>query len=88
MFDLLKNMFGGNHSKDVAKERLRLVLIHDRNNVSPKLLESLREDLMKVISEYLEIDNNGFDVDLQSTETQVALVANIPVKRIKRSWQV
>lgn len=87
MLDLLKNMFGGHASKDVAKERLRLVLIHDRNSVSPKLIESLRTDLMKVISEYLEIDHDGLDVDLQTTDTQVALVANIPVKRIKRSWQ-
>jgi cell division topological specificity factor len=71
-------------SKDVAVERLRLVLVHDRASVSEGLLESLKEDLIEVISKYMEIDEAAMDVNLNSNEHSAALVASIPVKRIKR----
>jgi len=75
-------------SKKVAKERLRLVLVHDRVGVSPHLLEALKEDLIKVISEYLEIDASGLEVSLSRENDTVALVANIPILRIKRTFKV
>lgn len=87
MLDLLGRLFGRESSKDVAKERLRLVLVHDRSEMSPQLLESLKEDLLRVIGEYMEIDPEGFLVDLETRESQVALVANIPVRRMKRAFK-
>lgn len=87
MIDLLGRLFGRESSKDVAKERLRLVLVHDRSQMSPQLLENLKTDLLRVIGEYMEIDPEGFLVDLQTHENQVALVANIPVRRMKRALQ-
>jgi cell division topological specificity factor len=77
-----------NKSKDVAKERLKLVLIHDRANVSPKFLEMVKGDIIKVISNYMEIDEAGFDIRLSRIEQEdenytSALVANIPIKRMK-----
>lgn len=87
MIDLLGRLFGRESSKDVAKERLRLVLVHDRSQMSPQLLENLKTDLLRVIGEYMEIDPEGFLVDLQTNENQVALVANIPVRRMKRALQ-
>ena len=87
MIDLLGRLFGRESSKDVAKERLRLVLVHDRSQMSPQLLENLKTDLLRVIGEYMEIDAEGFLVDLQTNENQVALVANIPVRRMKRALQ-
>jgi len=71
-------------SKNVAKERLRLVLVHDRANVSPQLLQDLKSDLIKVISSYLEIDEEALEVSFENSENQVALIANIPVKNVKR----
>jgi len=71
----------------VAKERLRLVLVHDRAGVSPELLQLLKADLINVISNYMEIDEEALEVSLDSTENQVALVANIPVRRMKRKFQ-
>lgn len=71
-------------SKDVAKERLRLVLVHDRSSVSPHVIEALKEDLIKVISNYMEIDIGAVEVDLASERDSVALVANIPVRAMKR----
>lgn len=92
VLDLLNKVFGRDTgSKDVAKERLRLVLVHDRSSMqgdrprlSPEILENLKNDLIRVISQYMEIDQDGFDVNLQSSDNQVALVANIPVLAAKK----
>lgn len=71
-------------SKSIAKERLRLVLVHDRASISPQLLEDLKEDMLKVISSYMEIDEKGTEVTLNSDDTSVALMASIPVIKINR----
>jgi cell division topological specificity factor len=82
MFDLFARVFGREDpSKDVAKERLRLVLVHDRASLSPQALDNLKNDLMKVISQYLDIDDQGFKVDFSRHEDSMALVANIPIKK-------
>jgi len=84
--DLFSKIMGSREasSKNVAKERLRLVLVHDRSSVSPQLLESIKEDMIKVISNYMEIDLKGMEVNLNSDDQSVALVANIPVIKINR----
>jgi len=85
VLDFIMKLFrGSDNSKDQAKERLRLVLVHDRASLSPGLLESLRGDLIEVLSKYMEIDEPGLEVDFDRSEDAVALVANIPVKRVKR----
>lgn len=86
MLEFINRLFGRENpsSKTLAKERLRLVLVHDRAGVSPELLESLKADLINVISNYMEIDLEGLEVTLDSSENQVALVANIPVKGMKK----
>jgi cell division topological specificity factor len=71
-------------SKNIAKERLRLVLVHDRANVSPQFMEVLKDDMIKVISNYMEINEQEMEVNLTNTNSSVALVANIPVNRMKR----
>jgi len=89
MLDFLNRLFGreNSSSKNVAKERLRLVLVHDRVGVSPELLQALKTDLIQVINNYMEIDEEALEVSLDSSENQVALVANIPVKKMKRKFQ-
>ncbi len=86
MLDLLQKMFGKETigSKDIAKERLRLVLVHDRINVSPQFMESLKDDMIKVISNYMDINEQEMEVNLTTSKSTVALVANIPVNRMKR----
>lgn len=83
MFDFLNRVFAREGSKDVAKERLKLVLVHDRASTSPDVLEELKEELIGVISRYMDIDVEGIQVDLTSGKT-AALVANIPIKQVKR----
>jgi cell division topological specificity factor len=86
LLDLIAKVFGRDASSaDIAKERLRLVLVHDRTNVSPQFLESLKEELIAVISRYMEIDTENMDVTLQREQNQAALVANIPVRSMKRA---
>ncbi|AYO30974.1 MAG: cell division topological specificity factor [Thermoanaerobacteraceae bacterium] len=75
-------------SKDIAKERLRLILVHDRANVSPKFLEMIKGQLINIISDYMEIEEDGMEIKLtrmkKDEETTVpALVANIPIKKMK-----
>ncbi len=85
MLEFLSRLFGKEEtSGKQAKERLRLVLIHDRASVSPQLLAMLREELIEVISKYMEIDELGLEMNLAREDDTVALVANIPVRRLKR----
>lgn len=78
-----------NASKNVAKERLKLVLIHDKGNYSPSLLESLRSEILTVIEKYMEVDVENLEVKMIKTkgyenkEMVSALVANIPIIKIK-----
>lgn len=71
-------------SKSVAKERLRLVLVHDRLDMSEAMMESLRTDLIATIGKYMEIDQDALEVSLSRDDDGVALIANIPVKNVKR----
>ena len=71
-------------SKSVAKERLRLVLVHDRLDMSESMRESLRTDLIATIGKYMEIDQDALEVSLSRDDDGVALIANIPVKNVKR----
>lgn len=83
--DLLSRVFGRDEgSKAVAKDRLRLVLIHDRASMAPEMLENLKNDMLRVISEYMDIDPNGFKVDFERHDDAMALVANIPILAVKR----
>ncbi len=72
-------------SKDVARERLRLVLVQDRSSIAPSLWGALKEDLLAVIRRYLEVDEDAVEVELEREGEAMALVANIPVRRIRRA---
>lgn len=67
-----------------AKNRLKLVLMHDRTQLSPVLLEQMRDEMVEVISKYVEIDKSHLELNLESDESNtIALVANIPVLRAR-----
>lgn len=88
LWELLYRVLGRDNSssRTHAKERLRLVLVHDRANISPYLMNRLKEDLIKVISNYMIIDEDGMEVHLDQDEREVALVASIPIKKIRRDY--
>lgn len=87
--DLFNRFNKSSASKNIAKERLKLVLIHDRANVSPQFLEMLKGDIVKVIADYMVIDEEGLDITITRTkndngeETVPALIANIPILKMK-----
>lgn len=74
-------------SRDEAKNRLRLVLVHDRAALPTGLMEQLRADLINVISKYVEIDADHINLEFDTSEDNaVAVVANIPIKEIRRKF--
>ena len=88
MGDFLKKLFvkEKDGSKDLAKERLRIVLVHDRATVAPHLIDNLKQDLIEVISRYMEFDETALDVQMDSKEDMVALEVNIPIVQLKREY--
>ena len=97
MFENIKNIFKRSKkrellkssSKDTAKERLHLVLMQDRANVSADFLDLMRKEIIEVIKKYIDIDEEAMDVRLGSetnedgTQGAPALYANIPIINIK-----
>lgn len=83
------DFFKKKSSGDVAKDRLKLVLVSDRANCSPELMEQIKNDIINVISKYVEIDAEGLDIKITQTESDgnngavPALYANIPIKDLK-----
>ena len=68
-------------SATTAKERLQLVLAHDRSDLNPELLEQMRREILEVVSRYVEIDLSEGDVSLETEDRVTALVANLPIRR-------
>ena len=84
MIEALMKIFGKKEpSGKVASNRLKVVLVHDRINISPEIMENMRNDIVKVISKYVDIDMNAMEMSLANDDDSVALVANIPVSRMK-----
>lgn len=71
-------------SKEVAKDRLKLVLIHDRTDVSPAIMEQVRDEIIAVISKYVDIDRDGVDIHLTQEAHENRLVADIPLLKSPR----
>ena len=74
----------GKNSKTVVKNRLQLILIQDRTGVSPEILDALRDDMFDVISKYFVVEEESVEMSLETHDDSVALIANIPVLKMKR----
>lgn len=72
---------------EIAKERLKVVLVHDRIKVSPELLDLIRADLLAAISRRLEIDESHVEVSFTREDRWDKLYANVPIKRQKMSFE-
>ena len=82
----LSKFFGGGNdgSSQKAKDRLKIVLIHDRTDISPQLLDNLRDEIIDVLAKYMDIDTRKIEINLDHDDNAVALVSNIPILRIRR----
>jgi cell division topological specificity factor len=76
--------FTRKRSAESAKERLQLVLIHDRTDLTPAQLESLKDDLLKAISRYIDIDPDAVQIGLERDGRAQRLVADIPLRSVSR----
>jgi cell division topological specificity factor len=81
MSNLLGRLFGGGKvsSSSVAKERLQLVLIHDRSNLTPEQVQSMKDEILEVISRYVDFDREAVSIDLTNAERNSILVAEVPL---------
>lgn len=70
-----------NASANQAKERLSLVLIHDRTDLSPEDLRSLKDRLIEVISDYVKIDSRHTEIEIQNDGREQTLIVNIPLMK-------
>lgn len=75
-------------AKDVACNRLRVVLMQDRTNLTPQLLERMRSELVELLSKYLEMDKEALELNLEQEGEQMALMLSIPVIRAKDEEEI
>jgi len=84
MLKSLRRFFGEKASGQVARQRMQVVLMHDRLDLTPDILEALKNDILAVLSRYMEIDQRTIRVDLEQGKEYTALVSNVHIKRVYR----
>ena len=83
------NMFRKKKSREIAKDRLKILLISDRVNCSQEMMEMIKNDIAKVISKYMKIDTNSMEIQITKTGAKgklmknPSLYANIPILDMK-----
>jgi cell division topological specificity factor len=85
VIDFFRRLFGHSGSSTAAKERLRLVLMTDHLELSPDIVDSMKRDLVDVISRYVEVDREKIDVSFERQDKALAMLANIPIIAVNRS---
>lgn len=82
------SLFNKDKSKDTAKKRLQFVLMHDRSDIAPEVMEALQRDILQVIRKYMEVDNAGTVCRVSKDDNVAALEVSVPVKGMKRASAV
>ncbi len=90
----LTDIFKKKNSSEKAKDRLKLVLVSDRSSCSPEIMERIKNDILEVLSKYVEVDQAGLDIKFTQMDTEgtdkdnksvPALYANIPIRNMKHT---
>jgi cell division topological specificity factor len=82
--DFFKGLFPRERSGATARERLRLVLLSDHLALAPDVVDALKAELLEVISRYVDIDPNAADVTFEQRESEIAMLASVPITGVRR----
>ena len=81
---LRKSVAEGARSKDTARRRLQLVLMHDRLDLSPEMMQQMKQEIWEVVSRYMVVEDEFLEFDIRRRDELVILVSNIQVKDLDR----
>jgi len=84
MSSFFNKVFQRDTSANTAKERLQLVLVHDRTNLPAGMMENLKNEIIQVISRYLEIDQKNAEIEMEQVGREQRLVMNIPLHQRRK----
>lgn len=85
--DVLEMLFSWNrnpNSSEKAKRRLKLIIAHDRASINTDVMDAMREEILEVVARYVDVDRDEMEFSLENNQRITALIANVPIRQIKR----
>lgn len=84
--EILERLFpwtNNTNSREEVKRRLKVVIAYDRAGLTPEMVKQMREEILAVVSRYVEINSEELELSIENSDRATALIANMPIKRVK-----